>query len=64
MANFLVSRQGWTSIGTNNALAPSGLILRELDIDTGTLKMLWAQLSMFLDEAGSLANRLLTEARR
>lgn len=60
MANFLVSRQGWTSIGTNNALAPSGVILRELDINTRTLKMLWAQLSMFLDEAGSLANRLLS----
>jgi HD-like signal output (HDOD) protein len=59
MANFLVSRQGWTSIGTNNALAPSGVILRELDINTRTLKMLWAQLSMFLDAAGSLANRLL-----
>lgn len=60
MANFLVSRQGWTSIGTNNALAPSGVILRELDINTRTLKMLWAQLSMFLDEAGSFANRLLS----
>lgn len=63
MANFLVSRQGWTSIGTNNSLAPSGVTLRELDINTRTLKMLWAQLSMFLDEAGSLANCLLTEAR-
>jgi|GEM_PF-2362896 len=56
VANYLVSRQGWTSIGVNNAISPAGSILRQLGITALTLRLLWSQLSMLLDEAGNLAN--------
>lgn len=56
VANYLVSRQGWTSIGVNNAISPAGSILRQLGITAMTLRLLWSQLSMLLDEAGKLAN--------
>lgn len=59
VANYLVSRQGWTSIGINNTLSPAGNVLRQLGITSQTLRLLWAQLSMLLDEAGTLANSVI-----
>lgn len=59
VANYLVSRQGWTSIGTNHCMSPPGTVLRQLGITSLTLRLLWSQLSMLLDEAGTLANAVL-----
>lgn len=61
VSNYLVSRQGWSSIGINNTLSPAGNVLRQLGITALTLRLLWSQLSMLLDEAGTLANSLLAE---
>lgn len=61
VSNYLVSRQGWSSIGINNTLSPAGNVLRQLGITSLTLRLLWSQLSMLLDEAGTLANSLLAE---
>jgi HD-like signal output (HDOD) protein len=61
VSNYLVSRQGWSSIGINNTLSPAGNVLRQLGITSLTLRLLWSQLSMLLDEAGTLANSLLNE---
>lgn len=59
VANYLVSRQGWNSIGVNNSLSPAGNVLRQLGVTSLTLRLLWSQLSMLMEEAGTLANSVL-----
>ncbi|MBL8871991.1 MAG: HDOD domain-containing protein [Planctomycetaceae bacterium] len=61
VSNYLVSRQGWSSIGMNNTQSPASNVLRQLGVTSLTLRLLWSQLSMLLDEAGTLANSLLSE---
>ena len=62
VANYLVSRQGWNSIGVNNTLSPAGNVLRQLGVTSLTLRLLWSQLSMLMEEAGTLADSVLPSA--
>ena len=44
IANYLCSRAGWGSVQTHSIAAPKDRVLKQLDIDSGLLTILWQQL--------------------
>ncbi|TWU60734.1 HDOD domain protein [Rubripirellula tenax] len=54
VANYLCSRSGWASTGSNAIIAPAESVFRRLGIDAGLLTVLWTQLSLALDSVSDL----------